>query len=157
MRKFWWIAPVVLLVDQLTKHAARGLTQPVVLIPRLVCLRYAENTGMAFSLFSGQSWLLGILSAVLLIAGALVLRGFRLGRWAWVSTMLILGGAGSNMLDRLVHGYVVDMIELLFIRFAVFNIADIALTVGFLLAAWSLFFRPEDWSEKNGNTKGNPV
>jgi len=71
--------------------------------------------------------------------------------------MLMLGGAVGNMIDRLFTGYVVDMIEVLFIDFAIFNVADAALTVGCLLMAWSLIFRPDDWSEKHGNTKGNPV
>jgi len=157
MRKFGWIALVVLLADQLTKLAARGLTAPIPLIPGVVGLRYAENTGMAFSLLSGRPWLLGLLSGALILVGFLVLRRYRLGTLPIIAAMLMLGGAVGNMIDRLFTGYVVDMIEVLFIDFAIFNVADAALTVGCLLMAWSLIFRPDDWSEKHGNTKGNPV
>lgn len=157
MRKFGWIALAVLLADQCTKLAARGLTAAVPLIPGVVGLRYAENTGMAFSLFSGRPWLLGLLSGVLIFLGFLALRRYRPGTLPMIAAMLMLGGAVGNMVDRLFTGYVVDMIEVLFIDFAIFNVADAALTVGCTLMAWSLLFRPDDWSEKHGNTKGNPV
>ncbi|MBE5804094.1 MAG: signal peptidase II [Clostridiales bacterium] len=157
MRRFGWIALAALVVDQLTKLAARQLTAAVTLIPGVVGLRYAENTGMAFSLFSGRPWLLGLLSAALIVLGFAVLRRYRLGAVAQIAAMLMLGGAAGNMIDRLFIGYVVDMIEVLFIDFAIFNVADAALTVGCVLMAWSLLFRPKDWSEKHGNTEGDPV
>ena len=157
MRKFGWIALVVLAADQLSKLAARRLTTAIPLIPGVLGLKYAENTGMAFSLFSGKPWLLGLLSAALIILGFLALRRYRLGTVAQIAAMLMLGGAVGNMIDRLFTGYVVDMIEVLFVDFAIFNVADAALTVGCGLMAWSLIFRPDDWSEKHGDTKGNPV
>lgn len=155
MRRYAWIAALVLAADQLTKLAAGRLTAAVTVIPGVLGLRYAENTGMAFSLFSGRPWLLGLLSLAVIVLGWLVLRRWRLGRPAAIAGMLMLGGAAGNMLDRLLHGYVVDMIELLFVRFAIFNVADSALTVGCVLMAWSLLFRPQDWSRKDGSTKGN--
>lgn len=157
MRHYLWIALISLIADQLTKHWARGLTQPMTLIPGVIGLRYAENTGMAFSLLSGQPWLLGVLSAVLIIAGWLVLRRYRLGGLSRVAAMLMLGGAVGNMIDRFFTGYVVDMIEVLAFRFAIFNVADACLTVGCCLMAVSLLFKPDEWSEKHGHTKGNPV
>lgn len=157
MRRFGWIALLTVAADQLTKLAARQLEQAVVLIPNVVGLRYAENTGMAFSLLSGRPWLLGVLSGVLILLGFLTLRRYRLGTPAKIAAMLMLGGAVGNMIDRLLQGYVVDMIEVLFVDFAIFNVADAALTIGCAWMAWSLLFRPEDWSEKHGNTKGNPV
>lgn len=155
MRRYAWIAALVLAVDQLTKLAAGRITAAVTVIPGVLGLRYAENTGMAFSLFSGRPWLLGLLSLAVIVLGWLVLQRWRLGRPAAIAAMLMLGGAAGNMLDRLLHGYVVDMIELLFVRFAIFNVADSALTVGCVLMAWSLLFRPQDWSRTDGSTKGN--
>ena len=157
MQKFGWIVPAVVALDQLSKALARNLSAPITLLPGLLGLRYAENTGMAFSLLSGQTWLLGLLSAVLIVLGYLILRRYRLGKVARIAAWLMLGGALGNMIDRLLAGYVVDMIEFLFVDFAIFNIADAALTLGCALMAWSLLFRPQDWSEKHGNTKGNPV
>lgn len=157
MRRYGWIALVVLAVDQLSKLAAQRLTQAVVLLPGVLGLRYAENTGMAFSLLSGRPWLLGLLSAALIIAGLAVLRRYQLGKVASVAAMLMLGGAVGNMLDRLFRGYVIDMFEVLFVQFAVFNVADAALTVGCCLMIISLMLIPKDWSKKHGDTQGNPV
>ena len=159
MRKYGWIAAVVIVMDQLSKAAAQCLGERrVVLIPSVLGLRYAENTGMAFSLFSGRPWLLGLLSAVLVIAGAVALRRYQLGKVNSAAAMLMLGGAVGNMLDRLLRGYVVDMLEVLCFQFAIFNVADAALTVGCVLMAYSLMFRPEEWREKrHGDTEGNAV
>ena len=159
LKRYGWIAALALVLDQLTKLWAQGLGYArLVLIPGVVGLRYAENTGMAFSLLSGRPWLLGVLSAALIVLGALALRRYRLGALPSVAAMLMLGGAAGNMLDRLLRGYVVDMVETLFIQFPIFNLADACLTVGCVLMAWSLIFRPKDWSEKkHGDTEGNAV
>ncbi len=148
MRKTIWIAPAVLLVDILTKVLAQRISSPVTLVPGVVGLRYAENTGMAFGLLAGQSWLLGLLSLSMIVLGWAILSRYRLGTLSRVSAMLMLGGAAGNMLDRLFRGYVVDMIEVLFMDFAIFNVADAALTVGCLLMALSLLCCPHDWERK---------
>lgn len=140
------VALMVLGLDLLTKQLARGLTSPVTLIPGFVGLRYAENTGMAFSLLSGQTWLLGLASLVCIAAGWLILRRYRLGSLSRIAAMLMLGGALGNALDRLLRGYVIDMVELLFIDFAIFNLADAALTVGCLLMGYSLLRHPDEWA-----------
>lgn len=159
MRKYIWIAAATVILDQASKRAARSLgTCAVPLIPGVIGLRYAENTGMAFSLLSGQAWLLGVLSAMLIVLGIVILRRYALGALASVAAMLMLGGAVGNMIDRFFTGYVVDMLEMLCFRFAIFNVADAALTVGCGLMAFSLLLRPQDWREKkHGDTEGNAV
>ena len=157
MRKYGWIALVVLVLDQLSKLAAQRLTQAVALVPGVLGLRYAENTGMAFGLLAGRPWLLGLLSGAVIIIGLAALRRYQLGMVASVAAMLMLGGAVGNMLDRLFRGYVIDMFEVLFMEFAVFNVADAALTLGCGLMIISLMLIPKDWSKKHGDTEGNPV
>ena len=149
MKKYAWIAAAVIVLDQLTKYLAREITADIALIPGVIGLTYAENTGMAFSMFSGRSWLLGVISAAVIVVGWLILRRYRLGALSGISAMLMLGGAAGNMIDRLMQGYVVDMIEVLLFRFAIFNVADMALTVGCGLMALSLLICPEDWREKD--------
>ena len=153
MKRYAWIAATVVLLDQLVKALARTLTGPVTLIPHVIGLRYSENTGMAFSLMNRHTWLLTALSVVLIAAGWLILRRYRLGRLSRVAAMLLLGGAAGNLIDRLLNGYVVDMFELLLFRFAIFNVADLSLTVGCALLAMTLLFFPEDWRQKHGDTK----
>jgi len=153
MKKWLWIAVLVTVTDQAVKWLSSRLVQPVTLIPGVLQLTYAENTGMAFSLLSGRTWLLGVVSVGCICAGWYLLRRYRLGTLSRVAAMLMLGGAVGNMLDRFFRGYVVDMFEPLFVRFAVFNVADAALTVGTALMAISLLFRPEEWRERNGSTE----
>ena len=148
MRKYWWIAAAAVIVDQAVKWACMSLTRQVTIIPGVLALNYTENTGMAFSLFSGRAWLLGVVSAVCIIGGWLTLRKYQLGAWSKVGAMLMLGGAVGNMIDRFLRGYVVDMFEALFVQFAIFNVADVALTVGTALMAVSLIFCPEEWQER---------
>lgn len=153
MRKYSWIAVVTVLVDQLVKWGCGRLTHPVTLLPGGMRLAYAENTGMAFSLFSGRAWVLGLVSAGCIVAGWLVLRRYRLGTASRIAAMLMLGGAAGNLIDRVLRGYVVDMFEVLFVDFAIFNVADAALTVGAVLMALTMLLRPEEWREKHDGSK----
>ena len=57
MKKYWWIAALVVAVDQLSKFLMQSVSEPIVLLPGIFQLRYAQNTGMAFSMLSGQPWL----------------------------------------------------------------------------------------------------
>ena len=135
--RFAWIFPAALAADRLTKAwaSARLVDQPRTLIPSVLGLRYAQNTGAAFSLLSGAPWLICVLTAVLLIAVALYLffgkdipKAARIGLW------LVLSGGASNLYDRVAHGYVIDFIEPLFVNFAVFNAADVFVVCGAILA-----------------------
>ena len=146
IRRYGWIALLALAADQAVKYLACRLQATFTLISGVLAFTYAENTGMAFSLLSGRSWLLGLLSAAVIVLGLIALRRYRLGPLPSVAAMLMLGGAAGNMIDRLLHGYVVDMFEVLLFRFAIFNVADAALTVGCVLMAASLLFNPKDWS-----------
>ena len=103
-----WIALGVIALDQGSKFlAVRYLAPsgPVTLIPGVLGLRYAENTGMAFSMFAGRSWLLGLCSLGLLVLAWLFLRrlftpGFlngtvvlAAGVMVWVALAQLLPGA----------------------------------------------------------------
>ena len=128
------IAAAVLAADRATKILAPGIPpEGQVLIPGVVGLRYAENKGIAFSMLSGQPWLLGLLSLAIIIAAFLYLRKKAIRPATLAGLMLMLGGAAGNMIDRFVRGYVPDMIEFLFVHFAVFNVADACLCIG---CAW---------------------
>lgn len=81
----------------------------------------------------GQRWLLSIISLV-----ALVIFGYYFKKlyynWGYgLGFSLLIGGTLGNLLDRLFSGYVVDMFELDFINFPIFNIADCALTLGVIV------------------------
>ncbi len=133
----------------MTKLLAPGLpAEGIALIPGVIGLRYAENRGIAFSLLSGYPRLLGVLSLMLIVAGYLWLRKKQFGSFPLAGLALMAGGAAGNMIDRLISGYVPDMIETLFVRFPIFNIADSCLTVGCVMLVISLLARPGDWEKR---------
>ena len=138
-KAMWLIAIGVFAADRVSKILAGGIpTEGILLIPGVVRLRYAENTGAAFSMFSGYPWLLGVLSLLIIAGGFLFLRKKALPGLAVTGLMMMLGGAAGNMVDRFATGFVPDMIELLFVRFAIFNVADSFLCIGCALTAISL-------------------
>ena len=143
MKRCWpWVtAAAVLAADRITKILALGIpAEGQVLIPGIVGLRYAENKGIAFSLLSGVPWLLGVLSLAIIAAAFLVLRKKQVHPLALAGLMMMLGGAAGNMIDRFLHGYVPDMIEFLFVKFAIFNVADACLCAGCALVIIRLLF-----------------
>ena len=146
-RMFWAIMIIVLALDRVTKELATGIpAEGITLIPGVVGLRYAENRGIAFSMLSGYPRLTGILGLALIIGGFIWLRKKELAPFPLAGLALMAGGAAGNMIDRLVRGYVPDMIETLFVRFPVFNAADSCLTVGCVLVMVSLLWRKDDWA-----------
>ena len=150
-------AGAIVVLDQLTKIwtvAAIPLYGQIPVIDGLFHLTYVQNTGAAFSAFQGAQWLFLIVFAVLTVG---ILWEFprkklpftTLERWCIVA--IYAGGIG-NMIDRLRLSYVIDMIEVEFMRFAVFNVADCFITCGcILLIAHLVLFNKAFW--KDGKKK----
>ena len=100
-----------------------------VLIPGVLGLSYAENTGAAFSLLSDSTAALSVATALLLSAGVVALIAVRRKALIYdICLPLIIAGGGGNLLDRVSRGYVVDYIQTLFMDFPIFNFADCLIT-----------------------------
>ncbi|NLD86795.1 MAG: signal peptidase II [Clostridiales bacterium] len=124
----------IIVLDRITKLWASSYLSNVGTIPIIqdvLHLTYAENTGMAFSLFSGKRFILVVLSILAVIAIIWLLRqdyfDTALGKWA---AYTVIGGAIGNLIDRIVYGFVVDMIDVRIINFAIFNVADSFVCIG---------------------------
>lgn len=137
---------IILIVafDRITKYIAAAELKDgdvVRFIPRVLQFRYAENTGMAFSMLSGARWIFVALTLIVCI-GVLVYIFSKKCKslWLYWSLGVVVSGGIGNVIDRIKYGFVVDFIEPVFVDFAVFNIADCAVTcgavvlVGYLLA-----------------------
>ena len=140
------------LVDQLTKlWVSRALVGKVIeVIPGVINFRYVENTGAAFGMFGSGTIVLAVFSALLSVAIAvfMIMRRRKNPRMLQIALAIILAGALGNLIDRAIAGYVVDFIEFAFVNFAVFNMADVCITVGTaLLVIYILFF-----SDRKGKT-----
>ena len=132
-------------LDQLVKYLVLENIAPgghVPFIPHILELTYVENTGAAFSLFEEHTWILALISLAMSLLLALALwKNFFRHPAGKVTLTLLLAGAVGNLIDRVFRGYVVDMFNVLFMNFAVFNVADICVVVGGIAAAvYYLFF-----------------
>ena len=141
-----FIAALVLAADELLKASVRARLPVCDIRAQVVCERLdligplrivrAENAGSALGYAQGwQIWLL--LAALGLLLVPVYARRLRSGAWlAAVSIGLQIGGAAGNLLDRLLLGGATDMI---YVGYGlVWNLADVALVAGTLLATWLL-------------------
>ena len=141
--------------DQLIKLWAVQVLEPVgamPLIPHVVELRFVLNPGMAFSLLSGkQLFLIAATGAALLLVAYWLFFRSRGRKLQQAALILVLGGGIGNLIDRVLNGEVVDYINLLFMRFAVFNFADICVCVG--VALWVLVIFLDEVHADNAASK----
>ena len=127
------VGVVVLALDRLSKSWASGLTpgDPVQAIPGILGWRYVRNTGVAFSALQNAGALLCLLTAAIIAAAVVwLVRHPACGGWLRTGLSLLIAGGLGNLFDRIVFGYVIDFIEALFVRFAIFNLADVAVVCG---------------------------
>ena len=133
---------MVLVLDQLSKALAVAnlpLGSSSAFLPGLLSLQLVRNSGAAFSLFSGNPQLLGLVSLLVSIAVAVWIQ--KQGQMTLTRSLgvgLLLGGALGNGLDRWRLGYVVDFLALVPVSFPVFNLADVAINLAVLCFAIEL-------------------
>ena len=152
--------------DQLLKswtvhHLALG--ESTAFLPGFMQLTRVHNYGAAWSSFSGKTAMLIAVTAALMIAVAyLLIRRIVRHPLGVAAAVLILGGGVGNIVDRIVHGYVVDMFDLLLFDYPVFNLADCFVVVGVILGAvYYLWFyekydarKKDDASDTDGDKRG---
>ncbi|WP_057744025.1 signal peptidase II [Liquorilactobacillus capillatus] len=126
----------IVLLDQLVKFYVVHnvpLNTSYDFIQHFLGIAHIRNYGAAWNIFTGQKWLLFIITVVAL--GVLVYLFKKM--WTnWIYALglsLIIGGTIGNFIDRIRLGYVVDMFQLLFINFPVFNVADASLSIGVVI------------------------
>ena len=145
------VAILILIADQglkywVTVNIALD-TGHVTLIPGVLELTNIHNNGAAFSMLEhAPHWIFILFTLVFAAIAVFCLRRNvvhgKVGRW---SVVLVLAGAVGNCIDRILSGYVVDMFNFLFVRFAVFNLADVFIVVaGITLCLHVIFYRGDD-------------
>lgn len=148
----------LLVLDQWVKlwtasHLALGESAP--LIPGFVELLRVHNYGAAWSAFSGMRWLLLALTGSIVVAVAVLLAKKIIRHPLGLSAAaLILAGGLGNIIDRLRLGYVVDMFNFQFIRYPVFNVADICIVSGAILGC-IYYLRYYESQDGKGGSHGN--
>ena len=156
------LAVVLFIADQATKYMALTRLKQVgsvTFIDGFMDFTFVENRGAAFGILDGKVWLLLIMAVaicVVIIAAMLKMPDTREYKWLKWSLMLILAGAVGNVADRLFRGYVIDFFEFTFIKWPVFNMADIYVVIGTIaMAILVLFVIKDDKDVKNSKNAGN--
>ena len=140
---FFILSAFIILIDRGVKlWIARTLEigQALPFIPGILRITHVENTGAAFSMFSNMRWPLVIVSSVAVIVLMVVILLYRDGELGRLGASFMLGGAIGNLIDRAIVGSVTDMFEAEFIDFAIFNVADIFVTVGCVIFVLHLIY-----------------
>lgn len=149
-------AAFIVAADQISKYFVShhmALYESRTLIPGVVELYYVRNSGMAWSLLSGARWFfVGITVALLALLVVVIWKKMFTKKFELFCLAAIIGGAIGNFIDRLFYGEVIDMINVTFIDFPVFNVADCFVTCGaILLVVYILIFDRKD--KRNDSAK----
>lgn len=149
-----WIAITLagILLDQLTKLLVSGgmaLYESIPIWDGVLHITYIQNRGAAFGMLADHRWVFLIISSITILAmlAFLLLTRSRNPLLLTAVAMILSGGIG-NMIDRLALGYVVDMIEVRLINFAVFNVADSFVCVGAALLFLTILLEKEGKPKK---------
>ena len=144
------VCALLVVLDQITKNLAVAALKGkgnAVWVKNVFELEYCENTGAAFSSFTGkQGFLLTITSVVLIliiVEFARIPEGKRYAALR-IDFLLIVAGAIGNMIDRVKQGYVVDFFYFVPVNFPRFNVADIYVTVAMAMLVILLFIVYKD-------------
>ena len=131
-----------------TANIPLGQAQP--LVSGLVELRTVHNYGAAWSSFSGQRWLLAAVTCcIVAVVAVLLARRVVLHPLGVAACAMIVSGGIGNIVDRVRLGYVVDMFNLLFMEYPVFNVADIFVVCGTHLGAVYYLWFYEKYDKKD--------
>lgn len=134
---YYIIAMILIGLDQLSKYLTVqeiALGEVVPVIPDVLSLTYIRNSGAAWSILEDQMIFFYVITVV--VVGALIYFLHTEGKKSPIASTgiaFIMGGAIGNFIDRLHLKYVIDMIRLEFVNFPIFNVADMALTIGVII------------------------
>lgn len=141
-------AVMLILLDQLSKqwivnHIPLNAIRKCV--PGIFSLTYLRNYGAAFSILQNQQWFFTVITLTVVGAACYYfIKNINGNFWFLFGLLLIISGGIGNFIDRLRLSYVVDMVHLDFMNFAIFNVADSYLTVGVVIVFIALWKEEEN-------------
>ncbi len=130
----WWI-----IIDQIIKlliTMKMKLNSIITIIPNFFRIYYVENTGAAFSSFSGKRYLLILISIIVFFVLVDYIKKNKITRKLEIISLgMIMGGLVGNLIDRLLYSAVIDYLSFIIFgyKFAIFNLADIGIVVGIVI------------------------
>lgn len=131
--KYYLFGAGILLLDQITKYMIRAtmtVGESITLLGEFFRLTYVQNTGAAFSMLSGERAVLVALPLLIVFCALWYFPKHPGKHWLfYTSWMMIIAGGIGNLIDRVIFGWVTDMLDFNIFP-PVFNIADIGVTIG---------------------------
>lgn len=138
---------VVIAADQITKYLVASnmqLNEQRDFIDGFINFWYIHNKGGAWGFLSDRTWILiSITIAAILVFLTLIVKYAGKSRFLFWSSVFIISGGIGNLIDRILHGEVVDFLNFQFFDFPVFNVADCAVVLGVIMLliyfVWDIF------------------
>ena len=127
------IGLLLLIIDQIAKFML--INQNIILVPDVLEFSYSENSGVVLGLFEVDMMIIMIVSIVILgILARLMKKYFDKERLAYATALvLVFAGGLSNLIDRILRGFVVDHLQIKLFSFPIFNLADLLIMIGIIL------------------------
>jgi len=159
-KKITILAVITLISDQLSKlliEANIHLNEAFTIIDDFFWLRYTNNYGAAWGVFSERTFLLVGVSLVAILVLIRYINTFSSNKRNIYAFGILLGGITGNLLDRLFLGYVRDFLSfnIFGYKFPVFNLADIAIFIGVTLLIYAIIKGEDDGSKSKPKSKKN--
>ncbi|MBR0136789.1 MAG: signal peptidase II [Erysipelotrichaceae bacterium] len=136
-------------LDQITKYfvsVSMELHQSIKVLGNFLKITYVHNYGAAWSMMTGlkEVFIVAALIVVTVMVGYLA-KDRKMNRWQRLVIIVLMAGTLGNLIDRFIHGYVIDFIDTypFGYDFPVFNVADICLTLGCAALVLEILFDKE--------------
>jgi len=135
-KKLYPITTIIFLFDQIIKGIViknMDLYSKIKIIPNFFSIYYVKNTGAAFSILENNTIFLIVLSVIIiLVINQYIAKEKNIDKKSLIFLSIITGGIYGNLIDRIIHKGVIDYLAFTIFNysFPVFNLADIAITVG---------------------------
>lgn len=134
-KKLMITASVIVLIDLVTKtwvQNTMALYESIPVIPGFFSITYLKNTGAAWSILDGQRWFFILLASIVCVVLVRLFMKEKDDVLVQAGLALMFAGTFGNLFDRVVHGYVRDMLAFIIFNydFPVFNVADVSLVIG---------------------------
>lgn len=131
-------------IDQIIKYFVVADLKPIgekIVFPGVLRLAYVENDGAMMGMLGGKASVMMVATVIILVVllGLLLSKKIKFG-FVYCCLVAIISGGVGNLIDRFRLGYVIDYIDVLFVKFYVFNFADCLVTVGaFLIIGYEIY------------------
>ena len=138
--KYLIVIGILFFLDQYSKvYVSLNINKLINKDLLILTIEYIRNYGAAFNILSGSRLflsLISIISTIILMYLIFIRKDKRINKYG---LSFIVAGSIGNGVDRIFYGYVIDFINIKFIDFPVFNIADIAINIGILVMTINYF------------------